>query len=59
METFALTEAKRRAEELFERAETGEEFLITKYGKESAVLLSCEEYSRLSEYSQSSVKPRQ
>ena len=47
IEKVSLTEANRRYDELVEKASNGDTFVITKYGRETAVLLSFEEFEKL------------
>ena len=45
--TWAIQDAKARLSEVVERAQRGEVQVLTKHGKKTAVVLSFEDYARL------------
>ena len=45
--TWAIQDAKARLSEVVERAQRGEVQVLTKHGKKAAVVLSFEDYARL------------
>jgi prevent-host-death family protein len=49
METIPLTEAKKRYDEIVERAANGERIVISRYGRETAVVMSIDEFHELSD----------
>jgi prevent-host-death family protein len=58
IEKVTLTEANRRYEELIDKASNGDTFVITKYGRETAVLLSYEEFEKLAAKPDDPVQPQ-
>ncbi len=58
IEKVSLSEASRRYEELIEKASNGDTFVITKHGRETAVMLSFEEFKKIAAEQDNPVRPQ-